>query len=142
MNHVIVPVLVVLVGCAPAPVHPGSASAPPALAGPAARLVELTAPGDADQPRAVQIVVDEPALKLATIALRNGTALPPHHADVPVTIMALEGAGTVVAGAERLRIDRTHAVVLAAAVPHAVEPDPGTDLVLLVHHLGRSQEHL
>jgi len=66
--------------------------------------------------------------------------LPQHHSEVPVTIVALQGGGTVVAGAERLHIDATHAVVLGPGVPHAVEPDAGTDLVLLVHHLGRGEE--
>jgi quercetin dioxygenase-like cupin family protein len=80
-------------------------------------------------------------LKLASIVLRGGTVLPTHQSDVPVTIMAIQGSGTVVAGAERLRLDPTHAVVLASNVPHAVEPDTGTDLVLLVHHLGRGGEH-
>ncbi len=56
-------------------------------------------------------------------------------------IMALQGSGTVVAGAERLRLDPTHAVVLAPNVSHAVEPDAETDLLLLVHHLGRGEEH-
>ena len=41
----------------------------------------------------------------------------------------------LVAGTERLRLDPTHGVVLAPNVPHAVEPDDGADLVLLVHHL-------
>jgi hypothetical protein len=31
--------------------------------------------------------------------------------------------------------------VLAPHIPHAVEPEPGTDLVLLVHHHGRAEEH-
>jgi len=79
-------------------------------------------------------------LKLVTIVLRAGTVLPPHHSEVPVTIMALQGAGTVVVGAERLHIDATHAVVLGPGVAHAIEPDAGTDLVLLVHHLGRAEE--
>lgn len=79
-------------------------------------------------------------MKLVTIVLRKGTVLPEHRSPVPVTIQALQGAGTVTAGAERFRIDSTHAVVLAPNVPHAVEPDAGTDLVLLVHHLGRGEE--
>lgn len=87
------------------------------------------------------MLVDEPALKLASIILRGGTVLPTHQSAVPVTITALQGSGAVVAGSERLRLDATHAVVLAPDVPHAVEPDPGTDLVLLVHHLGRGEEH-
>ena len=71
--------------------------------------MELTAAGAGDQPREVRVLVDEPSLKLVTIVLRHGTALPAHRADVPVTIQALEGAGTVVAGGERLAIDRAHA---------------------------------
>ena len=148
MKHLVVSFAVALVGCAPAaaptPVGPASTPAAPAPAGttgPAARQVELTAAGAGDQPREVRGLVDEPSLKLVTIVLRHGTALPAHRADVPVTIQALEGAGTVVAGGERLAIDRAHAVVLAAGVEHAVEPDPGADLVLLVHHLGRGHEH-
>ncbi len=112
-----------------------------ALGGPPSRIVELPATPGAGEPREVRVLVDEPALKLASIVLRGGTVLATHHSEVPVTIMALQGSGTVVAGAERLRLDATHAVVLAPNVPHAVEPDTGTDLVLLVHHLGRGEEH-
>lgn len=126
-----------LAGCAapPASQHPT-----PALGGPTARVVELPPPPGAGKPREVRVLVDEPALKLASIVLRQGTVLPEHRSPVPVTIQALQGAGTVVAGSERLRIDATHAAVLAADVPHAVEPDAGADLVLLVHHLGRGEE--
>ncbi|MCU0655264.1 MAG: hypothetical protein MUF64_08245 [Polyangiaceae bacterium] len=111
------------------------------LDGPASRVVEFPGTPGAGDPREVRVLVDEPALKLASIVLRGGTVLPTHHSGVPVTIMALRGSGTVVAGAERLRLDPTHAVVLAPNVPHAVEPDTGTDLVVLVHHLGRGEEH-
>lgn len=110
------------------------------LGAPEVRTVELPGPPGVGQPREVRVLVDEPALKLASIVLRAGTVLPTHHSAVPVTIMALQGSGTVVAGAERLRLDTTHAVVLAPNVAHAVEPDSGTDLVLLVHHLGRGEE--
>lgn len=110
------------------------------LGGPASRVVELPDTPAAGEPREVRVLVDEPALKLASIVLRGGTVLPAHHSEVPVTIMALRGSGTVVAGSERLRLDPTHAVVLAPSVSHAVEPDAGTDLVLLVHHLGRGKE--
>ncbi|MBK7539521.1 MAG: hypothetical protein IPI49_30020 [Myxococcales bacterium] len=110
----------------------------PLPTGAAQRLVELPPAASAGPPRQVQVLVDEPALKLATIVLRQGTVLPTHQSAVPVTIVALHGAGTVVAGTERLRLDPTHAVVLAAGVPHAVEPDATADLVLLVHHLGQA----
>ena len=124
-----------MAGCATQSSAKGHAA--PTLGGPAARVLELPATAGEGQPREVQVLLDEPALKLVTIVLRQGTLLPEHHAPVPVMIQALDGAGTVIAGAERLRIDPTHPVVLAPDVPHAVEPDAGTDLVLLVHHLGR-----
>lgn len=105
------------------------------------RVIELPGTPRAGEPREARVLVDEPFLKLATIVLRGGTVLPTHHAEVPVTIVALQGSGTVVVGAERLRLDPTHGLILGPNVAHAVEPDPGTDLVLLVHHLGRGAEH-
>lgn len=126
-----------LTGCAtPPPSHHAAAEATLGSRG-----VELPGAVGSGQPREVKVLVDEPGLKLATIVLRGGTVLPTHHSEVPVTITALQGSGTVVVGAERLRLDATHAVVLAAKAPHAVEPDTGKDLVLLVHHLGRGEDH-
>jgi quercetin dioxygenase-like cupin family protein len=111
------------------------------LEGPKSRGVEFPVPPGPGQPRDVKVLVDEPALKLASIVLRNGTILPAHSSEVPVTLMALHGSGVVVIGAERLRLDPGHAVVLASNVTHAVEPDGSSDLVVLVHHLGRGEEH-
>lgn len=112
-----------------------------ALEGPASRTVEFPGAVGEGEAREVRVLVDTPALKLVSITLRNGTVLPTHSSTVPVTIQALQGAGTVVVGAERMRLDGTHAVVLAPGVAHAVEPDAGTHLVVLVHHLGRGAEH-
>jgi len=91
----------VLGGCAAQSAAPHHA---PTLGVPAARVVELPGPPGAGQPREVRTLTDEPALKLVTIVLRAGTVLPQHHAPVPVTIMALQGGGTVVIGSERLHI--------------------------------------
>ena len=124
-------------GCAAQPV---AAPPTPPIGGPAARVVELPAAAGSGDPREVRVLVDEPALKLVTIILRQGTTLPEHHSRVPVVIQALQGAGTVTAGTEQLRVDPAHAVLLAPNVPHAVAPDDGTDLVLLVQHLGRGEE--
>ena len=123
-------------GCAAQPV---AAPPTPPIGGPAARVIELPAAAGSGDPREVRVLVDEPALKLVTIILRQGTALPEHHSPVPVVIQALQGAGTVTAGTEQLRVDPAHAVLLAPNVPHAVAPDDGTDLVLLVQHLGRRE---
>jgi quercetin dioxygenase-like cupin family protein len=132
--------ITLVAGCGSSP--PASprtpASRAAAFGGAPVRYLELPATAEPGPAREVTTLVDEPALKLVTIVLRGGTALPEHHAEVPVTIQALHGAGTVAAGGELLRIDPSHAVVLAAKVPHAVTPDSGTDLVLLVAHHGRA----
>lgn len=122
----------------PADQNTASEEPMPRFGGPAVRGIEFPVPPGAGEPREVRVLVDEPPMKLVTIVLRGGTVLPEHHSAVPVTIQALEGGGTVITGKKRLRIDRSHAVVLAENVPHAVEPDAETDLVLLVHHHGRS----
>jgi hypothetical protein len=48
-------------------------------ADPASRVVELPGTPSAGEPREVRVLVDEPALKLASIVLRAGTVLPTHH---------------------------------------------------------------
>lgn len=110
------------------------------LGGHESRVVELPERSAGGEAREVRVLVDEPGLKLATITLRGGTALPTHRSPVPVTITALAGSGAVVVGEERLRLDAAHAVVLAPNVAHAVEPDSESELVLLVHHLGSREE--
>lgn len=103
-----------------------------------ARVVEIVASVGTGKPREVRVLLDEPGLKLATIVLRGGAVLPEHRSEGPATIVALQGSGAVIAGAERLPIDPTHAVLLASGVRHSVEPDAGSDLVLLVHRFGRA----
>ena len=133
-------ICVLALGCGGASTTHPSSPPPLAIEGAAVRTVELPAGAGPGQPREVRVLVDEPALKLVTIVLRGGTVLPAHHAEVPVLIQALHGAGTVTAGGQQLRLDPTHPLVLAAKVPHAVAPDASTDLVLLVHHLGRAAQ--
>lgn len=105
----------------------------PVFGGESIRSIELPGVPGEGSPREVRVLVDEPSLKVLTIVLRAGTVLPEHVVPAPVTITALEGSGTVLAGGERLRLDATHAVSLAPGVPHEVEPDAETDLVLMVH---------
>ena len=130
------------VACASAPAHHDAPSSPPALDVPSARVIVLpgavVGPG---QPKEARVVFESAPLKLATIILRQGATLSAHDAPVPVTIVALSGAGVVTVGDERLPLDAGHAVFLGPNVSHAVVPEPGTDLVLIVHHLGRGAEH-
>jgi|GEM_PF-2608007 len=122
------------VGCASS----SAASHAPPHEAPPTRAIPLLATSDGESPREARIILKTPALKLAAIALRRGTILPDHDAPVPVTITALRGAGVVTAGGERLRLDPDHVVVLAPGVVHAVIPEPGTDMLLLVHHIGEA----
>lgn len=127
--------MLLLVGCAP---HT-TLRREPMLEGAQVRSVSLDGAADGNERLKVHVLVNEPALKLLRIVLHNGTELPEHVASVPVTIQAIQGQGTVIAGAERLPLDPSHAVVLGPNVKHAVQPQPGTDLVLLVHRSGRAE---
>ncbi len=132
--------LVLAVGCAPPPATPArerSADEPAADAAPEPpfRAVALPALGPNGPDREVHVVLDAPHLKLVSIALRRGTPLPEHTAPVPVVIQAAAGSGSALLGAQRIRLDAGHAVMLAPNVPHAVEPDAGADLTLHVFHL-------
>jgi quercetin dioxygenase-like cupin family protein len=118
-----------------------SADSPRGFAGAASRSVALSTQAAAGDAREVHVLVNEPALKLVSITLRRGTVLPEHHSAVAVTIQALSGRGSVVVGGERMPLDASHAVALAPRVGHSVEPEAGTDLVLLVHHMGQGGEH-
>lgn len=130
-----------LVGCASSPAAPQRQPPPQAMAGPSVRALDLPGAPGAGPPREVRAVAEVTGLKVVTIVLRGGAVLPEHHAKAQVTIVALSGAGVLVAGGERHRLDAKHAVLLAAGVPHSVEPDAGSDLVLLVHHAGGGDEH-
>ncbi len=134
--------------CASTPHHPpahdhGPKGPPPAPAPdtPRAQSVEVPTAAGAGPAREVRTAHEAPGLKVVTITLRQGTALPVHHAEAAVTIQALAGSGVVVAGGARLPLDRGHLVALAPGEPHAVEPDAGADLVLLVHHAGGGGHH-
>lgn len=93
---------------------------------------DATTPGRPIEPR---VLVDAPHLKLVAIVLRGGTELPVHTAPVPVTIQAVSGSGIVRVDDADYPLDPTHLVALAPEVAHSVVPAPGTDLVLLVHHV-------
>ncbi len=120
--------------------EPGHAHATAAVAdGPPAAGFEVPVTPGPGPAREAKVAWTGAGLKVATIVLRAGEVLPEHDAPAAVTIVALRGAGTVLASGQRLRLDAGHAVGLAARVPHLVEPDPGTDLVLLVHHAVTAQ---
>ena len=121
--------------------HQPSAGAERGFAGEASRSLPLVTEAGAGDSREVRVLVDEQALKLVSITLRRGTILPAHHSAVAVTIQALSGRGAVVVDGARMPLDASHAVALAPRVAHSVEPEAGTDLVLLVHHMGRGEEH-
>jgi quercetin dioxygenase-like cupin family protein len=87
----------------------------------------------------VSVLLDAPYLKLATVILRNGTALPSHRTPVPATILVLAGAGVVHIGNEALPVSRGTLVAVARNVEHDVVPKPGSEMILLVHYLRASE---
>ncbi len=90
---------------------------------------------DDGENKEVSVLVDHSHLKLATITLRNGTALPTHSTPVPATIQVLEGEGLIHVGPKAVAVSRGTLVLLAAGEEHDVVPAPGTDMSLLVHYL-------
>lgn len=127
-----------LTAAEPPPAPPSSPSAPAASAALPAGVHTAELPGvpGAGAPKEVKAVLDTPHVKIVAITLRKGTLLPQHTAALPVTLVAAQGSGHVIfADGSKQRLDATHMVALAPTVPHAVQPDPGADLVVLVSHL-------
>ena len=83
----------------------------------------------------VKVLMDEPHLKLATVALRRGTVLPSHSTPVPATIQVLEGNGVIHVAGEAVTVTAGSVVVLAAGQEHDVVPEKDGDMLLLVHYL-------
>lgn len=137
--------LTLIAGCASTPAAAHHSSSPGAdvatLPGPPFTPLALPSATAEGPEREVQVLVDAPHLKSLAIVLRKGTLLPTHNAAVPVIIQATSGAGYVFIGNDRVRIDAEHFVTLAPKVSHSVEPDAGTNLVLLVHHLRGAAHH-
>lgn len=100
-----------------------------------ARTFELPSQAGAGEDKEVSVLLDESHLKLATIALRRGTALPRHSAPVPTTIQVLAGDGVIYAGSEAVPVSTGTILALAADEEHAVTPAPESDMLLLVHYL-------
>lgn len=118
----------------------GCASTGPAherrpLCSPTTQLVSLPRRAGSGDGKEVSILLDEPCIRLATIALRGGTQLPPHTAPVPVTIQVIEGAGVIHAGGEALSVTQGSLVLLEADQEHDVIPNEHSDMLLLVHYL-------
>ncbi|MCB9910028.1 MAG: cupin domain-containing protein [Planctomycetes bacterium] len=95
--------------------------------------------GNGPSNKEVSVLLDERHLKLATIALRNGTALPVHTAPVPVTIHVLEGEGVIHTGGKPVSVTQGSLIALVANEEHDVIPTPGSDMLLLVHYLRGAQ---
>lgn len=109
------------------------------MASPSTRSIVLPRSAGSGEGKEVSVLLDERHLKIATIALRDGTPLPPHTAPVPVTIQVLEGEGVIHAGGQPMTVTRGSLVSLVANEEHDVIPKPGGDMLLLVHYLRSGQ---
>ncbi len=99
------------------------------------QVVELPGSAESVDGKEVTVLLDESHLKLATVALRQGTALPSHSAPVPATVLVLEGEGVIHVGSQPVPVSKGTIVSLAAGEDHDVVPGPGGDMLLLVHYL-------
>lgn len=111
----------------------------PTMDTPSSRLLTVPRSAGDGGKKDVTVLLDERHLKLATIALRDGTSLPPHRAPVPVTIHVLEGDGVIHAGGKPLAVTGGSLVSLAANEDHDVIPKAASDMLLLVHYLRGAQ---
>jgi len=112
--------------------HAHDSSAP---AAPSNQYMELPRGAGSGSAQEVSVLLNQPHLKLATIALRNGTELPVHTAPVPVTIQVLKGDGVVHIAGQPLAVTAGSLISLKAQVEHDVLPREGSDMLLLVHYL-------
>ena len=101
---------------------------------------ELPLTAGSGKDKEVTVLLDEHHLKLVTIALRSGTSLTPHCAEVPVTIHVLEGEGTIHVGAKPVPVSRGSIVVLLAGEEHDAVPGRSGNILLLVHYLRSAQQ--
>lgn len=98
-------------------------------------VYELPLSAGDGQGKEVEVLLDERHLKLATVVLRGGSALPSHRAPVPTTILVLDGEGVIHLGKEAVPVSRGTLVALDADEDHDVVPRPGSEMILLVHYL-------
>ncbi len=101
----------------------------------ASRVLEVPLSAGSGDGKEVSVLLDESQLKLATIALRNGTVLGTHSAPVPATILVLEGTGVIHVGGEPMAVSKGTLVSLAAGEEHDVVPEGKDDMLVLVHYL-------
>jgi quercetin dioxygenase-like cupin family protein len=92
----------------------------------------------AGENKEVSVLLDERYLKLATVILRDDTALPAPSTPVPATVQVLEGEGVIHVGSKAVPVSKGTIVLLAAGEEHDVVPAPGSDMLLLVHYLRHS----
>ena len=109
-----------------------------ALSAATSQVVSIPDLASGDKGKEVSLLLDEDHLKLATIALRDGTVLTTHAAPVAATIVVIEGTGIIHMGDKAVHISKGSIVSLAPQEEHDVVPDAGTDMLLLVHYLKNS----
>lgn len=83
----------------------------------------------------VELLLDEPSVKVVRITLAPGATLPAHTTPVHATVAALSGTGTVIIDKAQHPLTTHGAVFLPKGIPHAVVNAGPTPLVLLVQHL-------
>lgn len=104
-------------------------------ASPGVHVVEL--PKASSGAKLVQstTLLETPHLKLVSIVIPKGGALPAHAAAGQASVQTVSGTGELHVGARSERLDAAHLIVLAPATQHDVRASADSDLVLLVHEV-------
>jgi quercetin dioxygenase-like cupin family protein len=83
----------------------------------------------------VKVLLDTPFVKLVSLTLRGGQTLEEHAVATAITVQALAGSGTVTTAGKAEKIGPGDMLLIGPNAKHAVRPDKGKDLVLLLHFL-------
>ena len=103
--------------------------------GPGIHVIELPRSATAAKQVKSTPLLETPHLKLVSIVIPKGGALPAHSAGGQASIQTVSGSGELRMGQRMERLDAAHLIVLAPGTQHEVRAGADADLVLLVHEL-------
>lgn len=66
-------------------------------------------------------LVRSPKLQVVLVALHEGTVMPSHHAEGPITVQVLEGQIKFTAAGQIVTLGKSQMLSLASGIQHTVE---------------------
>ena len=78
-----------------------------------------------------EVVVQRTGLRLVRMALPEGQALPPHHADADVALIVTQGRGRITVGARSFTVGSGSVIAVDPGQLHAIYADTALDVVVV-----------